>query len=84
MDKLREFYRTGDIFIWFTGFGLAMILAMIAGLLVLVVVNSTEYFYPSELALIETKNIYVQETALAFLLPSPQLASNCDSCMFDK
>lgn len=56
MDKLREFYRTGDIFIWFTGFGLAMIIAMIAGLLVLVVVNSTEYFYPSELALIETKN----------------------------
>lgn len=56
MEKLKEFYKTGDIFIWFTGFGLAMTIVMIAGLMILVVMRSTDYFYPSKLALITTNN----------------------------
>ncbi len=54
MEKLKEFYKTGDIFIWFTGFGLAMTIAMIAGLMILIVMKSTDYFYPSKIALITT------------------------------
>lgn len=56
MKKFREFYRTGDVFIWFTGFGLAVTVAMIAGLLLLVTIKSTDYFYPSKLAKIQLKN----------------------------
>lgn len=50
MKRLRNFYKTGDIFIWFTGFGMAVIIVMIAGLLLLVFINSTDYFYPSKIA----------------------------------
>ena len=50
MDKLKEFVKTGDIFIWFTGFGLGMILVMIAGLMLLILINGSDYYYPSLLA----------------------------------
>ena len=56
MERLRNFYKTGDIFIWFTGFGLAITIVMIAGLLVLIFIKSTDYFYPSKIAKIHTND----------------------------
>ena len=56
MDKLKDFIKTGDIFIWFTGFGLGMILVMIAGLMVLIFIKGSDYYYPTPMAEINQSN----------------------------
>ena len=56
MSKVQRFFKDGDIFIWFTGFGLAMTLVMIAGLLILIFLKGSGYFYPSEIKSIYTKS----------------------------
>lgn len=42
-------YSSGDIFIWFTGMGLAISLIMISGLLLLIVLNGKNYFWAADL-----------------------------------
>ena len=44
------------MFIWFTGIGLAITLVMISGLLFLILIKGSDYYYPSKLALISTKD----------------------------
>jgi phosphate transport system permease protein len=49
---MKKLFKTGEIFIWFTGFGLAVTLLMISGLLVLILLKGSDYYYPSQLALV--------------------------------
>ncbi len=56
MKSSKQFFKSGDVFIWFTGFGLAITLAMISGLMLLILINGTEYLYPSDIAKIEMHN----------------------------
>lgn len=51
---MKKLFKTGEIFIWFTGFGLALILLMISGLMVLVLLKGSDYYYPSKLASVST------------------------------
>ncbi len=46
---MKKYFRSGEIFIWFTGMGLGISLIMITGLLFLIVVNGKDYFWASEL-----------------------------------
>ncbi len=56
MKSSKQFFKSCDVFIWFTGFGLAITLAMISGLMLLILINGTEYLYPSDIAKIEMHN----------------------------
>ena len=51
---MKKLFKTGEIFIWFTGFGLAVMLLMISGLLVLILLKGSDYYYPSKLASVST------------------------------
>ena len=44
---MRRFWKSGDPFIWLTGGALAMTLIMVAGLVILVLVNGLGFFWPS-------------------------------------
>lgn len=44
---MRRFWKSGDPFIWLTGGALAMTLVMVAGLVILVLVNGLGFFWPS-------------------------------------
>lgn len=46
---MKKYFRSGEIFIWFTGMGLGLSLIMITGLLFLIVVNGKDYFWASEI-----------------------------------
>lgn len=46
---MKKYFRSGEIFIWFTGMGLGISLIMISGLLLLIVVNGKDYFWASEI-----------------------------------
>jgi len=46
---MKNHYKSGEIFIWFTGMGLAVSLIMISGLLFLILLNGKDYFWASEL-----------------------------------
>ena len=46
---MKNRYKSGEIFIWFTGMGLGISLIMISGLLVLILLNGKDYFWASEL-----------------------------------
>jgi len=48
-DIMKNRYKSGEIFIWFTGMGLGISLIMISGLLVLILLNGKDYFWASEL-----------------------------------
>ena len=50
---MRGFLRSGDPFIWLAGSGLALCLLMIAGLVVVVLVNGLGFFWPSDLERLE-------------------------------
>lgn len=45
---MKKYFRSGEIFIWFTGMGLGLSLIMISGLLFLIVINGKDYFWASE------------------------------------
>lgn len=45
---MRRFWASGDPFIWLTGGALALSLLMVAGLLLLVLVNGLGFFWPTE------------------------------------
>jgi len=51
---MKQLFKTGEVFIWFTGFGLAVTLLMISGLLVLILLKGSDYYYPSKLASVST------------------------------
>lgn len=44
---MRNFWRSGEPFIWLTGGALALSLVMVAGLVLLVMVNGLGFFWPS-------------------------------------
>jgi len=44
---MRNFWRSGDPFIWLTGGALALSLVMVVGLVLLVMVNGLGFFWPS-------------------------------------
>ncbi|MBI5663101.1 MAG: phosphate ABC transporter permease PstA [Ignavibacterium album] len=46
---MKKYFRSGEIFIWFTGMGLGLSLIMISGLLLLIVLNGKDYFWASDL-----------------------------------
>lgn len=46
---MKKNYKSGEIFIWFTGMGLAISLIMISGLLLLILLNGKDYFWASDL-----------------------------------
>ncbi len=47
MSKKQNIYSSGEIFIWLTGLGLGVILLMIAGLMILVFMKGSDYYWPS-------------------------------------
>ncbi len=51
---IKKIIKSGDLFIWFTGFGLAITLIMIAGLLLIITANGSEYFLPSKIIQVRT------------------------------
>ena len=53
---MRRFLQSGEPFIWLSGGALALCLLMIAGLVVVVVVNGLGIFWPAELVEIELKS----------------------------
>lgn len=53
---MKKFFKTGDLFIWLTGMGLGLSLIMISGLLVLILMNGKDYFWPSEILQITQKD----------------------------
>lgn len=46
---MKDFFKSGDFFIWLTGLGLGMSIIMICGLLVLIFINGSDYFWPKEI-----------------------------------
>ena len=53
---IRQFMASGELFIWGCGAGLALSLFMIAGLLVLILVNGFGYFWPADLVELTLKD----------------------------
>ncbi len=53
---MKKLFGTGEIFIWFTGFGLGITVIMIAGLMFLILIKGSDYYYPSKLALVTTND----------------------------
>ena len=47
---MRRLFRSGDIYLWFTGAVLGLIILMVAGLLFIVSLNGAGVFWPSNLA----------------------------------
>lgn len=53
---MKDLIKKGELFIWLTGLGLGISIIMIAGLLFLVFMNSTDFYYPSEIAKIKKED----------------------------
>lgn len=53
---MKKYFKSGDIFIWLTGMGLGVSLIMICGLLILILMNGKDYFYPSEIIEVTRKD----------------------------
>ena len=53
---MKTFLRSGDPFIWLAGSALALCLLMIAGLVLVVVVNGLGFFWPSDLERLELRD----------------------------
>jgi phosphate transport system permease protein len=50
---MRDFFRSGDPFIWLAGSALSFCLLMIAGLVVVVVTNGLGFFWPKDLVQVD-------------------------------
>jgi len=46
---IKNYLKSGEVFIWLTGMGLALSIIMISGLLLLIVMNGKNYFWANEL-----------------------------------
>jgi len=55
-DWIRHFMASGELFIWGCGAGLSLSLFMIAGLMVLILVNGLGYFWPADLVELTLKD----------------------------
>lgn len=53
---MKKFFQSGDIFIWLSGMGLGISLIMISGLLVLILSNGKDFFWPSEVIELQRKD----------------------------
>ena len=53
---MKKLFSTGEIFIWFTGFGLGITVIMIAGLMFLILIKGSDYYYPAKLAHVITND----------------------------
>ena len=51
----KKVFKSGEIFIWFAGLGLGATIIMISGVLLLILLNSSEYLLPPKLFQIQTK-----------------------------
>jgi len=56
MKRKENIFTTGEVFIWLTGLGLGLVLLMITGLLVLVFMKGSDYYWPSSLVQYNTIN----------------------------
>ena len=55
-EWLRQFMASGELFIWGCGAGLSLSLFMIAGLMVLILINGMGYFWPADLVELTLKD----------------------------
>ncbi|MBK9307668.1 MAG: phosphate ABC transporter permease PstA [Nitrospira sp.] len=55
-DWFRQFMASGELFIWGCGAGLSLSLFMIAGLMVLILINGLGYFWPADLVELTLKD----------------------------
>jgi len=53
---MKEFFKSGDLFIWMTGLGLGISLVMITGILYLIIINGSDYFWPQNIVKVETND----------------------------
>ncbi len=53
---MRKFLDSGTLFVWLCGGGLALSLLMIAGLMILIMVNGLGYFWPKDLVQLTLKD----------------------------
>ncbi len=53
---VRQFMASGELFIWACGAGLSLSLLMIAGLLLLILINGFGYFWPADLVELSLKD----------------------------
>lgn len=53
---MRDFFKSGDFFIWLTGLGLGIALFMISGLLFLITYNSFDYLFPKKIIKVTLKD----------------------------
>ena len=56
MDKTKNMWARGDIFIWMTGATLAACMILISGLLLAIMVNGVVIFWPSDIYRLELKD----------------------------
>jgi phosphate transport system permease protein len=54
--RRRGFWSSGDPFVWLTGGAVAFSLLMVAGLVLLILVNGLGFFWPSSIACLGLKN----------------------------
>lgn len=55
-EWIRHFMASGELFIWGCGAGLSLSLFMIAGLMVLILINGMGYFWPADLVELTLKD----------------------------
>ncbi len=51
---MKNYLKSGDVFIWLTGMGLGISLIMISGLILLILINGKDYFWASSVVQIKT------------------------------
>lgn len=53
---MKDFWKSGDPFIWLTGGALVFSLLMVGGLIILIMSRGLGFFWPSDVALVELKS----------------------------
>jgi phosphate transport system permease protein len=73
---MREFWKSGDPFVWLTGAMLALSLLMVAGLLALVLVNGLGMFWPKDVErfVLDDGTVVVGEITEREQIPDPRAA----------
>ncbi|QQS37738.1 MAG: phosphate ABC transporter permease PstA [Ignavibacteriales bacterium] len=70
---MKKYFQSGDIFIWLAGMGLGISLIMISGLLVLILSNGKDFFWPSEIIQIKRTDGRIQAGEIITREPVPIL-----------
>jgi phosphate transport system permease protein len=73
---MRKFWKSGDPFVWLTGGALALSLIMVAGLVLLVMVNSLGFFWPASLVRVTLADgtVLLGEVTEREAIPQPGMA----------